>query len=145
MPQITIAIGTLLMLQGAGFYLASNTGSWTPAIPAIPGVVCFVLGYLALLAPGARKHLMHVVMLIALLGAMMALMRGLPALGADPASQEAVDALVARGMLDHVAAKAELTSVHWAKVWDQLLMAFFCLVLVALGVGSFVKARRATA
>lgn len=144
MPQITVSIGILLMLQGAGFYLASDTGSWTPAIPAIPGLVFFICGYFALLAPKASKHLLHVAMLIAALGMVAALMRGAPALLADPAPADKVEAVVAEGMLSTVEATAELTSIHWAKAWDQLLMALWCAVLLGLGICSFVKARKAT-
>jgi hypothetical protein len=142
MPLITISIGVLLMLQGAGFYIASDTGSWTPAIPAIPGVVFFICGYIALLAPKARKHVLHVAMLIAALGMVMALIRGVPALMADPAPNEKIDAVVQEGMLSHLEATAKLTSIHWAKVWDQLLMAFWCALLVGLGVRSFMQSRR---
>jgi hypothetical protein len=133
MPQITVSIGILLMLQGAGFYMASDTGSWTPAIPAIPGLVFFICGYLALLAPKASKHLLHVAMLI-----------GAPALFAEPAPADKVEAVVAEGMLSYLEASAELTSIHWAKVWDQLLMALWCAALLGLGICSFVKARKAT-
>ena len=144
MPQITVSIGILLMLQGAGFYMASDTGSWTPAIPAIPGLVFFICGYVALLAPKASKHLLHVAMLIAALGLVAALSKGAPALFADPAPAEKVDAIVAEGMLSYLDATAELTAIHWAKAWDQLLMALWCAVLLGLGICSFVKARQVT-
>jgi hypothetical protein len=85
---------------------------------------------------------MHVVMLLALLGAVAGLMRGLPSLSADAAPAAKVAELTADGAMTEIAATAELTSIHWAKVWDQLMMAGLCIVLFGLGIGSFVQARR---
>lgn len=142
MPLVSITIGVLLVLQGLGFYFASNAQSLTAAIPAIPGALFILLGFISLWATPLRKHLMHVVMLLALLGAVMALVRGLPALNADPAPAAKVAELTAGGAMSDIAATAELTSMHWAKIWDQLMMAGLCLVLLGLGIGSFVQARR---
>lgn len=142
MPLVSITIGVLLILQGLGFYVASNAQSFTAAIPAIPGVLFVLLGFISLWAPPLRKHLMHVVMLLALLGAVMALVRGLPALNADPAPAAKVAELTADGGMTETAAIAQVESIHWAKVWDQLMMAGLCIVLLGLGIGSFVQARR---
>jgi hypothetical protein len=142
MPLITITIGILLVLQGLGFYLASDGQSMTAAIPAIPGALFVLLGFIALWAVPLRKHLMHAVMLIALLGGVMALVRGLPALNANPAPTEKVAELASSEEMTTIAATAQLTSMHWAKVWDQLMMAGLCIVLLGLGIGSFVQARR---
>ncbi|MCH2135442.1 MAG: hypothetical protein MK101_02545 [Phycisphaerales bacterium] len=145
MPLATISIGILLVLQGLGFYFASDAGSWTPAIPAIPGAIFVLLGFLSLIAPPLRKHLMHLVMLLALLAAIAALMRGLPALGADPAPADKIAELTSEGALTDAQATAKLASIHWAKVWDQLLMGGLCLLLLGMGIGSFMQARRSGA
>ncbi len=142
MPLVSITIGVLLILQGLGFYFASDAQSLTAAIPAIPGALFVLLGFISLWAPPLRKHLMHVVMLLALLGAVMALVRGLPALNADPSPPAKVAELTADGSMTNIAATTALTSMHWAKVWDQLMMAGLCIVLLGLGIGSFVQARR---
>lgn len=144
MPLVTVSIGVLLVLQGLGFWVASDADSWTPAIPAIPGALFVLLGFVSLWAEPLRKHLMHLVMLLALLAAIAALMRGLPALGADPAPAAEVAKLTADGAMTQVAAEAELASIHWAKVWDQLLMGGLCLLLLGMGICSFVQARRAS-
>ncbi len=72
MTRLTIIIGLLLMLVGAGLYfgLTAAEGDWvspTALIPAAAGLPIFLLGLLAL-RDSWRKHAMHVVSLLALLG-----------------------------------------------------------------------------
>ena len=145
MPLISIVFGFLLILQGLGFLMASDTGSWTPAIPAIPGALFVLLGFIALCAPPLRKHAMHVVMLIAMLGIVAGLMRSVPALGADAAPPTKVASLMQDNDMSEVAARASLETTHWAKIWDQLMLSGLCAVLLGLGVCSFVQARRSGA
>ena len=144
MPRLTIVFGVLLVLQGLGFWMASSSGSFTAAIPAIPGGLFMLFGAVAMCAPGARKHIMHVVMLLALLGAAAALWKAVPGFMQEPAPATKVSALVNESGMTSLEAKAQLASIHWAKLWSQSLMAAFCLGLMVLGVRSFVQARAAS-
>lgn len=72
MARLTIIIGLLLTLQGAGFYfgLAAVEGkspSVTALIPAFAGIPILILGLVAL-KEAARMHAMHVVAVLSLLG-----------------------------------------------------------------------------
>ncbi|MCA9290181.1 MAG: hypothetical protein KDA25_03570 [Phycisphaerales bacterium] len=116
MPAIAMTIGLLLTLLGVGTYLAAGRTSATALIPAGFGIVLLVLGLVAR-APGARKHAMHVALLVALLGAVGAGMRVVPA--------------VARGEWS--------TSTAFLA---QVAMIVLCVVFLALGVRSFISARR---
>lgn len=120
MTRITLIVAGLLILLGLGFYLAplaagEPAAHWTALIPAMPGVILAALGALALAKPGWHKHLMHAAMVVGLLVVLAGLGRGLPGL-ADPG----------------------------AGVVASLLMALIGVVYVALGVKSFIDARRAS-
>lgn len=67
LPKITIAIGLLLILQGVGFYVVTETKSVTALIPAFFGLPIAVLGCVAL-KESVRKHAMHGAVALALLG-----------------------------------------------------------------------------
>lgn len=121
MPRTTLIAGGLLILLGLGFYLApvvtgDAAAHWTALIPAIPGVLLVALGGLAAAMSAWRMHVMHAAMVVGVLVVLAGLGRGLPGL-ADP---EAGAGVVA-----------------------SLLMALIGAVYVALGVRSFIAARRA--
>lgn len=67
MPKIAITIGLLLILQGAGFYVVTETKSVTALIPTFFGIPILILGCVAL-KESVRKHAMHGVVALALLG-----------------------------------------------------------------------------
>lgn len=116
MPATTRLIGFLLIVLGIGSYLLTGQTSVTALIPAFFGAVLLVLALVAR-AEAARKHAMHAAVAIALIGLLAALARAVPAL--------------ARGELGRAA------------VQSQLAMAALLAVHVALGVKSFIDARRA--
>ena len=123
MPAITILIGVILILVGVGGYgwgvvEAQRSGgytSWTALIPAIIGLIITICGGIAT-GEKYRKHAMHAAILIALLGLIAVGSRLVPAL-----------------LAGNVKTGPAFVS--------QTLTAIFLLILVALGVNSFVQAR----
>ncbi len=118
MPSAVIWAGRLLVIIGIagyayGFY--GGNASITAMIPAFFGIVLTILGHLALARESLSKHMMHLAMFIALLGFV------LPA-----------------GRLVSNLSGISLS----AAVISQALMALICLVLVIVGVQSFVKAQQ---
>ena len=119
MPNVTIALGVLLILLGVGGYVASGGASWTALIPALFGVPMVLLGILA----GQerwRRHAMHAAAALALLGV----------LG------------TARGLIGLVTLVAGGEVARPAATVSQAIMAILCVVFLALCVRSFVSARR---
>ena len=47
MPRINVAVGSLLIMQGIGFYVGTASKSVTALIPAFVGLPILVLGVLA--------------------------------------------------------------------------------------------------
>jgi hypothetical protein len=116
MPGTTRIFGLLLIALGIGSYIATGRTSMTALIPAFFGAVLVVCALVAA-SESARKHAMHAAVAIGLIGAIAALARGVPAALAGEVGRPAVLA--------------------------QLAMGALLLVYVALGVQSFIAARRA--
>jgi hypothetical protein len=74
MPSISIGVGLLLIIQGFGFYLGTESRSLTALIPAAIGLPILLLGCLAL-RQTARKHAAHAAAFLAALGLMAAVGR----------------------------------------------------------------------
>lgn len=115
MPSTTRLFGIILILLGFAGYFGTGRASVTALIPAIFGAVFLILALIAR-APAARRHAMHAAVAIGLLGLLATLGRAVPA--------------VANG---HIGRPAVLA---------QLAMAAILAVYVALGVQSFIAARR---
>jgi hypothetical protein len=118
MPYVTMALGSLLLLIGVGFYAGTGATSVTALIPAFLGIPMEIAGVVAL-REGWRKHAMHAAVLLALLGF----------LGS------------ARGLVSLPALLSGGEVVRPAAVAAQSLTAVLCLAFVGLAVGSFVRAR----
>ncbi len=119
MSQLSIVIGLLLLVLGVVGYVASDMVSGTALIPAVFGLVFVVLGAYGRDA-ARRRTAMHIAMGIALVG-LVGSARGLfqlPALigGGDVARPTAVI--------------------------SQSIMAALMIVYLAVGIRSFVSARR---
>jgi hypothetical protein len=112
--------GVLLIVLGVVGYAATGGVSVTALIPAFFGIVLVALGLLAR-NERYRKHAMHVAVVVGLLG-LLGTARGLMALP-RVMSQTDVD--------------------RPAAVVAQAVMAILMIVYVALGVRSFIAARRA--
>jgi hypothetical protein len=106
-----------LILLGAASYWMTGRTSVTALIPAFFGVVLLVSAMIARANEGARKHAMHAAVAVGLVGALAALGRGIPAALGGDASRPAV--------------------------MSQLAMGVLLLIYVALGVQSFIAARKA--
>jgi hypothetical protein len=117
-PAITRLVGFLLAILGIAAYALTGFASMTALIPAFFGVF-FILLALAARSASARRHAMHIAVAVAVLGLLATLGRVVPALGAGQVGRPAVI--------------------------TQLLMAVILAVYVALGIKSFVDARRARA
>lgn len=74
MPSITIAVGLLLVIQGIGFYLGTDSRSLTALIPAAIGLPILLLGFLAS-RKTARKHAAHAAAALGTLGLLAAVGR----------------------------------------------------------------------
>jgi hypothetical protein len=74
MPKTTIAIGTLLVIQGIGFYIGTDSKSVTALIPAFVGLPILLMELLAF-KESARMHAMHVAAALGVLGLLAAIGR----------------------------------------------------------------------
>jgi hypothetical protein len=116
MPAVTRLIGFLLVVLGLVGYFATGRASITALIPAFVGAVFLILA-IAARSESSRKHVMHAAVALALLGALGGLGRIIPAISAGTLGRPAVLA--------------------------QIAMTVILLVYVALGVRSFIEARKA--
>lgn len=118
MPSTTRYFGLILIVLGIASYMMTGRTSVTALIPAAFGAVLLICALIAR-SESSRKHAMHAAVAVGLLGALAALGRGVPAALAGDATRPAV--------------------------LSQLVMGVLLLIYVALGVQSFIAARRARA
>jgi hypothetical protein len=116
MPGTTRLFGLLLIVLGVASYVTTGMTSITAMIPAFFGAALVICALVAR-NESARKHAMHAAVALGLIGALAALGRGVPAAMSGGASRPAVI--------------------------SQLAMGVLMLVYVALGVQSFIAARKA--
>jgi hypothetical protein len=116
MPGTTRLFGLILIVLGIASYVLTGRTSLTALIPALFGAILVVCALVAR-SENARKHAMHAAVAIALIGALASLGRAVPAV-----------------MNGDVTRPAVLT---------QLAMAVLLIIYVALGVQSFIAARKA--
>lgn len=116
MPATTRLFGLLLIVFGVASYVTTGRTSITAMIPAFFGAALVICALIAR-KESARKHAMHAAVAIGLLGAVASLARGIPAAISGDASRPAVV--------------------------SQLAMGALLVVYVALGVRSFIAARKA--
>lgn len=116
MPGTTRLFGLLLIVFGVAAYVTTGRTSITALIPAFFGAVLVICALMAR-HEAMRKHAMHAAVAIGLIGAIAALARGVPAALSGGASRPAVI--------------------------SQLAMGVLLVVYVALGVQSFIAARKA--
>lgn len=122
MPQLTTAIAALLIVVGIGGYVLTDRVSPTALIPAAIGIVLMLLAMWGR-RPAARKHAMHGVMLICLIG-IAGTVRGLMQL----------PTLLGGGDVPRPAA-----------VYSQSITALGLLLVLVMGIRSFIAARRSRA
>lgn len=113
MPLVTRFVGFALILLGLASYFVTGRTSLTALIPAFVGALFLLLALVAR-NPAARRHVMHAAVALALLGAL--------------------------GTLPRIAAADDFSR---PAVIAQILMAAILVIYVALGVKSFIDARRA--
>lgn len=116
MPAVTRTVGFLLVVLGVVGYVGTGAASVTALIPAMVGALFLILALVAR-NPGARKHVMHAAVAIALLAVLGGVPRIITAINAGQGQRPAVLA--------------------------QIAMALILIVYIALGVKSFIDARRA--
>ena len=121
MTLITRATGGVLVLVGLVAYVGSGAASLTALIPAVLGLVVLGLG-VAAGRERLHRHMIHAALVVALLGLLASLPR---AVGAG-------EVLGGGDVERPLAALASLAVV------------IVCVVYLALGIRSFVAARRAT-
>lgn len=113
MSTWTIALGAALVVVGVGITLLSGSDSFTSLIPAFVGVVFLVLGFVARARESLSRHLMHAAVALALIVVLASL-----------------GTVFGRG------------ASGWALA-SQVATIVLCGGYVALGVRSFIEARRA--
>jgi len=116
MPGTTRLFGLILIVLGIASYVGTGRTSVTALIPAFFGAVLLVCSIVARTSEAARKHAMHAAVAVGLIGGLAAL---------------------ARGIMGALAGK------NGPAVYAQLAMGLLLLIYVALGVQSFIAARRA--
>jgi hypothetical protein len=116
MASTTRTFGIVLILLGVASYVLTGRTSVTALIPAFFGAVFVILALIAK-NEAARKHAMHAAVALGLLGLLGTLGRVVPAIAAGDVGRPAVLA--------------------------QLAMSVLLVIYVALGVKSFIDARRA--
>jgi hypothetical protein len=116
MPSVTRLVGFVLILLGIGGYVGTGRTSITAMIPAFFGAIFLILAIVARKAE-ARKHAMHATVALALIGALAVIPRIVSGIAAGNLTRPAV--------------------------LSQIAMAAILIVYVALGVRSFIDARRA--
>jgi len=116
MPAVTRTVGFLLVLLGVASYFGTGRTSLTALIPALVGALFLLLALIGR-QPAARKHVMHAAVAIALLAVLGGIPRIITAVNGGDLQRPAVLA--------------------------QIAMALILAVYVALGVRSFIEARRA--
>jgi hypothetical protein len=116
MPFVTRVVGFFLILLGIVGYLGTGRSSITAMIPAFFGAIFLVLALVAR-KPDARRHAMHAAVALALIGALAVIPRIVSGISAGNLTRPAV--------------------------LSQIAMAIALVVYVALGVRSFIEARRA--
>lgn len=116
MTATTRLFGIILIVLGVASYSLTGRTSITAMIPAFFGAVFLICAMIARRSDAARRHAMHAAVAIGMVGMLAALVRGVPAAMHDGLSRPAVIA--------------------------QLIMAAVLLIYVAMGVRSFVEARR---
>lgn len=121
MANMSIGLGTVLIVLGILGYFGSGTSSITAMIPAFFGLPIVVLGFVARAREAWRKHAMHGAIGLALLGF----------LGSAGGVID-MSRLLLGGQVDRPTAALV-----------QGTMAIVCAVLIILGVKSFIDARRA--
>src|SRR4051812_5025816 len=114
-------IGSMLCVLGVVTYagalqFGAPTRSPTALIPAIFGAILLLLGYIVIRKPDLRKHVMHAAVALALLGFLASFPMGLI------------------GLMKKGATLAPIS---------QIIMGALTGIYVALGVRSFIAARRA--
>jgi hypothetical protein len=67
MPKLTIIVGSLLILEGISFYLATGMTSITSLIPSFFGLPLIFMGYMAQIQPEKNHVWMHIAVSIGLL------------------------------------------------------------------------------
>ena len=116
MPGTTRLFGLILIVLGVASYTLTGRTSITAMIPAFFGAALVICALVAR-KESARKHAMHAAVALGVLGAIAALARGVPAALSGGTGRPAV--------------------------LSQLAMGVLLLLYVALGVQSFIAARKA--
>jgi hypothetical protein len=116
MPGTTRIFAIILILLGVASYTLTGRTSVTALIPAFFGAVLLVCAIVARANEAARKHAMHAAVAIGLLGGLASLARGI---------------------------QGALAGKNSPAIYAQLAMGVLLLFYVALGVQSFIAARKA--
>ncbi len=146
MPVLAIGVGLLLIAVSVVARAVSGSASATLYIPAALGALIAVAGGLAL-RPGWRRHAMHAAMAFALLGILgsAGALRHLPVLARAEAAPVGATGAGAAPMSATDAAAAGARPPSRLAVGARTATFALCTLLLAAGIVSFARARRARA
>lgn len=119
MTKLSIQIGVVLALLGIGSYIFSGRVSLTALIPAFFGIIIWLLGIVGK-KESRRKLTMHIAMVIALIGI----------IGSFMGIVKVISLLFGAELVRPLAA------------WMQAIMALILIYYLAMGIRSFVIARK---
>ena len=122
MSKLSVTVGILMIILGAGSFILTGAASATALIPAFFGIAFVGLGILGIKKESMRKHVMHAALLLAILGiggSFGGLINVLGVLGGN-----------------------ELERPNAA--YAQAIMAIICIYFVIAGVRSFIDARKSS-
>lgn len=124
MTRTTFVFAAFLIALGAAGFVGTGSQHYTALIPAALGVLLAVCAAVAVARPPARKHAMHAALTLALLGLLGTL----------------------SGVFNLIRLAMGQTTTHpAAAVIAQSIMCALCALYLAIGIRSFIAARRASA
>lgn len=122
MSKLSISIGILMIILGAGSFILTGAASATALIPAFFGIAFIGLGIMGIKKESMRKHVMHAALLLAILG-----------IGGSFGGLVNVLGFLAGNELERPNA-----------AYAQAVMALICIYFVIAGIRSFINARKGT-
>lgn len=122
MSKLSITIGILMIILGAGSFLLTGAASATALIPAFFGVAFVGLGALGIKKESMRKHVMHAALLLAILG-----------IGGSFG-----------GLINVLGVLGGNELVRPNAAYAQAIMAIICIYFVIAGIRSFIDARKSS-
>lgn len=122
MSKLSIIVGILMIILGAGSFLLTGAASATALIPAFFGIAFVGFGIVGVKKESLQKHVMHAALLLAILG-----------IGGSFG-----------GLINVLGVLGGNELVRPNASYAQAAMALICIYFVVAGIRSFINARKAS-